>query len=450
MPPGQRGEDEIMSINCAVLLCWDSMPAQNRALGAALWRWCQQAAGHGGMYPYLDNQAFADLLAGRLPASPATAGDAGLPRVQFAVPGDPARDGAATLESLRRALPDEGVAEIRVEVNSESDKQTRRQANKGKQGLDSVSFSNPEDVRLSTAMWLVNLVAVVAPFLGLVAAALLLWGGAFNWVYLGLLLGMYTLTALGITIGFHRLFSHRAFETNRAMEFILAVLGSMAAEGPLLKWVALHRRHHQYSDQPGDPHSPHHPGGGILGLLAGFWHAHVGWVFRADPPDLSRYVKDLSQSGLLRAASALFPLWVAMGLLIPAALGGLLTASWMGVLLGLLWGGLARIFLVHHVTWCVNSICHLWGRRPFRTSDFSRNNFLFGVLALGEGWHNNHHAFPTSARHGLHWWQIDVSYWIIRVLALLGLAWKVMLPARRLLNGAVKAWPQQDRRSAMS
>jgi stearoyl-CoA desaturase (delta-9 desaturase) len=166
-------------------------------------------------------------------------------------------------------------------------------------------------------------------------------------------------------------------------------------------------------------------------MLRGLWHAHVGWVFRPDPPNLSRYVKDLRQSGLLRMASALFPLWVAIGLLLPAALGGLLTGGWMGALLGLLWGGLARIFLVHHVTWSVNSVCHLWGHRPFRTNDYSRNNFLFGILALGEGWHNNHHAFPTSARHGLRWWQIDVSYWVIRALALLRLAWSVGLPIRR-------------------
>jgi stearoyl-CoA desaturase (delta-9 desaturase) len=304
--------------------------------------------------------------------------------------------------------------------------------------------------RLSLTMWMVNLVAVVAPFLGLVATAVALWGRGFSWVYLGLLLGMYALTALGITVGFHRLFSHRAFETNRGVQFILAVLGSMAAEGPLLKWVALHRRHHQYSDQPGDPHSPRHQdGGGLFGLLRGFWHAHVGWVFQADPPDLSRYVKDLHQSRLLRVASALFPLWVVMGLVVPAALGGLLMASWMGVWLGLLWGGLARIFLVHHVTWSVNSVCHLWGCRPFRTNDRSRNNFLFGILALGEGWHNNHHAFPTSARHGLRWWQIDMSYWVIRALALLGLAWKVVLPARTLLTDAMKAWPRRERRRAI-
>ncbi|HEY7157220.1 MAG TPA: acyl-CoA desaturase, partial [Gemmataceae bacterium] len=357
-----------MSINCAVILRWDSMPEQRRAMGAALWRWCHQAAASAGMYPYLDNQALADLLAGKLPASGATASDAGLPRVPFTVPGDPARDGEATLESLRRAIPGEGVAEIRVEgIRGRRDEAIHEteKLEVNRRSPDTLSDEGAP-ARLSAVMWVVNLVAVVAPFLGLVGAGVFLWGWAFSWVHLGLLLGMYALTALGITVGFHRLFSHRAFETNRLVQLLLAALGSMAAEGPLLKWVALHRCHHQHSDQPGDPHSPHQQGRGFLGLLRGLWHAHVGWVFRPDPPDLSRYVKDLRQSGLLRTASALFPLWVAVGLLLPAALGGLLTGTWMGALLGLLWGGLARIFLVHHVTWSVNSVCHLWGHRHFR------------------------------------------------------------------------------------
>jgi stearoyl-CoA desaturase (delta-9 desaturase) len=242
---------------------------------------------------------------------------------------------------------------------------------------------------------------------------------------------MYLLTALGITVGFHRLFTHKSFETNCVVRFILATLGSMAAQGSVLKWAAIHRRHHQHSDSPDDPHSPHQQGRGLWGLIYGFWHAHIGWVFKPDPADLDRYVKDLRQSASLRVASAMFPLWIILGLLIPAILGGLLTGHWAGVLLGFVWGGLVRVFLVHHVTWSVNSICHMWGRRPYPEKDHSRNNFVFGVLALGEGWHNNHHAFPTSARHGLRWWQIDISYYVIRLLALLGLAWKVRLPANR-------------------
>jgi stearoyl-CoA desaturase (Delta-9 desaturase) len=282
--------------------------------------------------------------------------------------------------------------------------------------------------RLPIGDWVINFLAVIVPFAGLALAAVFLWGWGFSWVELGLLLGMYILTAIGITVGYHRLFTHRSFETNGVVQLILAVLGSMAVQGPLLKWVAMHRRHHQHSDQDEDPHSPHTKGKGVLGLIRGMWHAHVGWVFSADPPDMSRYVKDLRQSRLLRAVSALFPLWVVVGLLVPTALGGLLTWSWTGALFGLIWGGLARVFLVHHVTWSVNSVCHLWGGRPFRTGDHSRNNFLFGILAMGEGWHNNHHAFPTSAAHGLRWWEIDFSYWVIRALALVGLAWKVRTP----------------------
>ncbi len=278
---------------------------------------------------------------------------------------------------------------------------------------------------ISMPLRLANLAVVVLPFLGIVALVVTLWGWGFDWVDLGLLLGMYTLTAVGITVGYHRLFTHRAFETNKVVQFLLAVLGSMAVEGPLLKWVAIHRRHHQCSDTPDDPHSPHEQGDGFLGLLRGLWHAHVGWFFQPDPPNLSHYVRDLRQSETLRIASALFPLWATLSLLIPAALGGVITHTWLGVVTGVVWGGLARIFLVHHVTWSINSICHLWGRQPFRTGDQSRNNFVFGVLGFGEGWHNNHHAFPTSPKFGLRWWQIDLGYWFICALVMLGLATRV-------------------------
>jgi stearoyl-CoA desaturase (delta-9 desaturase) len=281
-----------------------------------------------------------------------------------------------------------------------------------------------------------TLLAVIVPFVGLLFAVVSLWGWGCGWIVVGLLLGMYTLTTLGITVGFHRLFTHRAFETSRVVQFILGLLGSMAVEGPLLKWVAMHRLHHQHSDGPGDPHSPHLHGKGVVGTLCGLWHAHLGWLLQADPPNLSHYVKDLRQSRLLRLVSALFPVWVVVGLLVPTLLGWLLAGGWLGALLGLVWGGLARIFLVHHVTWSVNSICHLWGSQPFPSHDQSRNNFLVGVLAMGEGWHNNHHAFPTSAQHGLRWWEIDMSYWVIRALTLLGLAWKVRLPAKQLLATA--------------
>ncbi len=275
---------------------------------------------------------------------------------------------------------------------------------------------------------MINLLAVTIPFAGLVVAIVLLWGVAFNWIYLGLLGGMYIATAVGITVGYHRFFTHRSFRTPRPIAAILAALGSMAVEGPVLQWAAVHRRHHQHSDDHDDPHSPHTHGAGIWGILRGMWHAHMGWLLRAQPRGLARYVRDLRKDRLVRWMSRLFPVWVLLGLLVPAALGGVLTLSWTGVLLGFIWGGLVRIFLVHHVTWSINSVCHIWGSRPFRSHDESRNNAIFGILALGEGWHNNHHAFPASARHGLRWWEIDVSYLIIRGMGLIGLARDIRVP----------------------
>jgi stearoyl-CoA desaturase (Delta-9 desaturase) len=276
---------------------------------------------------------------------------------------------------------------------------------------------------------IVNALAVTIPFVGFIAALVLLWGVALSWVHLVILAVMYVLTGLGITVGYHRLFTHKSFETPAFMRFIIGVLGSMAVEGPVIQWAAMHRSHHQHSDSENDPHSPHQHGDGIRAMMLGFWHAHVGWLFVRQAKGLARYVPDLNADPVTRTVSKLFPLWVLLGLLIPAVLGGLLTMSWTGALLGFLWGGLARIFLVHHVTWSVNSVCHIWGYRPFRSHDESRNNPIFGVLAMGEGWHNNHHAFPTSARHGLRWWEFDLSYIVIKGLELCGLAKAVKVPS---------------------
>lgn len=287
--------------------------------------------------------------------------------------------------------------------------------------------------RAPLGVCIANLLGVTVPFLGLVAGGVLLWGGMFSWLPLGLMMGMYAATGLGITVGYHRLFTHGSFETKPWIKSVIGVLGSMACEGPLINWVAQHRHHHQESDKLGDPHSPNLHGQGIGGLLRGVWHSHVGWVVSADEPNLARYVPDLLSSRSLKQVSRLFPLWVAVGLIIPTAIGWAVSGTLMGALLGFIWGGLVRIFLLHHVTWSINSICHLWGTQPFQTGDRSKNNFLFGVLALGEGWHNNHHAFPASARHGLRWWQIDVSYLAIRFLEQVGLAWDVKVPSRQLI-----------------
>jgi stearoyl-CoA desaturase (delta-9 desaturase) len=307
-----------------------------------------------------------------------------------------------------------------------------------------VETSSPDRiVRPWAVVRIVNLVAVLAPFAGFVAGAVLLGLWGFHWEQLIVFGVPFVLTSLGITVGFHRLFTHRSFETTPVVQAALAICGSMAVEGPLFRWVAHHRRHHQCSDREGDPHSPHaaHDCTTWRGLLGGFWNAHMGWLFSPDMPGLGRYVGDLRRSRMLRVLSATFPLWVALGLLIPTVVGGLLTMSWTGALLGFLWGGLARVFFTHHITWSINSVCHLWGSRPFHTDDESRNNAIFGMLALGEGWHNNHHAFPSSARHGLRWWQVDPSYWTILLLARCGLAWRVRVPEPALIAAKRRAEP---------
>lgn len=275
----------------------------------------------------------------------------------------------------------------------------------------------------------INLIVVLLPFAGLVAAIIMLWGVAFSWVYLALLVGMYLATGLGITVGFHRFFTHKSFDAPKPVVFMLGALGSMAIQGSILEWVSVHRSHHQHSDEADDPHSPHTHGDTVLGILRGAWHSHIGWLFAPSPKGLDRYVVDLKKDKMINWISKTFPFWALFGLALPALLGGLLTMSWMGVLLGLIWGGLVRVFFVHHVTWSVNSVCHIWGSRPYRSHDESRNNAIIGILAMGEGWHNNHHAFPTSARHGLSWWQFDLSYVLIKSLSLIGLASNVRVPA---------------------
>jgi len=290
--------------------------------------------------------------------------------------------------------------------------------------------------RVDRRLRIINLGAVVIPFLGLFAAIALTWGTAIDWVQLGILIGMVHATSIGITIGYHRLFTHKSFQANAMVRFVLAVLGSMALQGAVIEWVGAHRLHHQHSDEHEDPHSPFNYAGGswgtgILGTLRGFYHAHVGWLFEPRLKGIEKYTKDLSADPVVRAVNSQFLLWAFVGLALPAALGGLLTMSLRGALLGFLWGGLVRILVVHHVTWSVNSVCHLWGSRPFDCGDESRNNPIVGILALGEGWHNNHHAFPASARHGLSWWQLDISYIYIRAMALLGLARNIRLPDRQ-------------------
>ena len=257
-----------------------------------------------------------------------------------------------------------------------------------------------------------------------------------SWTDIGLLAVGYVLTGLGITVGFHRLFTHRAFQTRRWVRWVFAVLGSMAVEGPVLAWVADHRKHHQFSDQEGDPHSPHVGGGnGFVAAAKNLFHAHVGWLFVAEGrAELTKYVPDLMADRGMRVIHKLFLVWLAISLLVPTAIGYAIAGTWQGAVTGLLWGGATRIFLLHHVTFSINSVCHFWGRRRFDVTDESRNVWLLSLISFGESWHNNHHAFPTSAFHGMRRFEaaLDPGGWVITGLEKLGLAWKVVrIPGER-------------------
>jgi stearoyl-CoA desaturase (Delta-9 desaturase) len=274
-----------------------------------------------------------------------------------------------------------------------------------------------------------NIAAVVIPFLGLIAGAALLWNRFLGPRDLAVFAVMYLLTALGVTVGFHRLLTHRAFKTRPWLRYTLAILGSMSLQGGVIDWVADHRKHHAFTDEEGDPHSPHAGrGAGLRGMLSGLWHAHVGWLFETHGQASSkRFAPDLVEDPVMRRINRRFPLIALASLAVPflaglALSGGSLTAG----LSALLWAGLVRIFLVHHVTWSINSICHFFGRRRFATEDESTNVFWLALPSLGEAWHHNHHAFPQSAFHGLRWYELDPSGWLILGLRRIGLAWDVV------------------------
>jgi stearoyl-CoA desaturase (delta-9 desaturase) len=290
----------------------------------------------------------------------------------------------------------------------------------------------------------ITLVAVVVPVLGFFVGMVLLWGGAVGPIELILLLGMYGLTLLGVEGGFHRMASHNAFQTVGTVRSLLIIFGSMALQGPVLFWAATHRRHHQYADRPEDPHSPQHPRPGLRGALQGFWHAHMGWLFVHENRDWTRYIPDLLKDNLLFRVNRLYPFWVLCGLFIPAVIGGAYTHTWAGAFSGFLWGGLIRIFLVHHSVWSVNSICHLFGRRPFKTRERSTNNPWLCLTSMGGAWHNNHHAFPNTASNAFRWWQIDPCGYVIRLLEYLGLAWDVHFPTKTVMESRMNCSEERE------
>ncbi len=273
-----------------------------------------------------------------------------------------------------------------------------------------------------------NLGAVVIPFLATLTAIVLLWNRLVSASDLAIAALMYLLSAIGVTVGFHRLLTHRSFQTHKQLEYAFAVLGSMAVQGPVISWVADHRKHHAHADEEGDPHSPHlGHGDGIAGVAMGLWHAHCGWLTSTQGrAEWSRHAPDLYEDRGMRLIARRFTALAILSLAIPALAGYLLSGTLAGAATGLLWGGLVRIFFVHHITWSVNSVCHFFGSRRFETADRSTNVFWLSLPSLGESWHHNHHAFPRSAVHGLKRWELDPSALIISTMERFGLAWNVI------------------------
>lgn len=268
----------------------------------------------------------------------------------------------------------------------------------------------------------------ILPIVGTVAAVGFLAVQPFGLTELALFFSMWLITGLGITAGYHRLFTHRSYKASTWVYAVLAVAGSMAGQGPVVSWVALHRRHHECSDREGDPHSPNLDGSGIRGRIRGLAHSHFLWMRRHDYPNIVHYAPDLLKNPVVMRISRRYHFWVILGLVIPAAIGGIAHLSWQGAVSGLLWGGFVRMFVLEHIVWAINSFLHMFGTRPYESRENSRNAGVLALVTFGESWHNNHHAFPDSASFGLNWYRLDPGYWLIKFLSLVGAAHDVGIP----------------------
>jgi stearoyl-CoA desaturase (delta-9 desaturase) len=280
---------------------------------------------------------------------------------------------------------------------------------------------------------------IIVPFLAVLVAIPIAWGGWLGWSDVVITAVMYLLTLHGVTVGFHRLFTHKSFKPNRFVKNALAIMGSLAIQGPVVRWVADHRKHHKFSDRDGDPHSPWKYGTTLRALGKGLWHAHMGWLFDTEQTPQRKYAPDLMNDRDIVRISRQFPLWVGVSLLAPAVAGGLLTWSWQGALTAFFWGSLVRISVLHHVTWSINSICHTLGDRPFVSRDKSANVWWLAIPSGGESWHNLHHADPTCARHGVLRGQVDTSARVIWGLEKIGWVRDVRWPVRDRIESKLVA-----------
>lgn len=272
----------------------------------------------------------------------------------------------------------------------------------------------------------------ILPTIGTVAALWLAWRNGVTSTDIWLLVAFYLLTIMGITLGYHRLFSHRSFKAAAPVRVILAIAGMMAAQGSVIYWVSNHRRHHQYTDLPGDVHSPYIRDEGEMDIVTGFWHSHMGWTFNHKLTNAVLYTKDIYRDAPVARANRLYYVWVLLGLALPALIGGIM-GGWYGALTGFLWGGMVRMFLTYHFVNGIDSVTHIFGRQPFKSDDHSVNNALWALPTLGEGWHNNHHAFPSSAVFGFEWYQLDPGAWILYGLRRLGLVWDIQRPSEAMI-----------------
>ncbi|NER25379.1 MAG: acyl-CoA desaturase [Symploca sp. SIO1C2] len=272
------------------------------------------------------------------------------------------------------------------------------------------------------------------PLLGFIVGIVYFYLGWVSTTDMMLLVSIYLLGTIGITVGYHRQLSHKAFQTYTPLRVIFVMLGCLAGQGPPIYWVANHRRHHEYSDRPGDPHSPNANATGQLSGFAGLWHAHIGWLFDGEITNSLVFAKDLIRDPIINYINRWYMVWLILSLMIPGIIEGALTRSWTGFISGCLWGGLIRFFFSLHSSYMINSINHYLGTHPFDSGDHSTNNIWLSLVTGGDAWHNNHHAFPNSAKLGLKWWQIDLGYWVIRSLELVGLAWNVKVPTPEMIE----------------
>jgi stearoyl-CoA desaturase (delta-9 desaturase) len=296
--------------------------------------------------------------------------------------------------------------------------------------LDGVRGVTVPDERLFKLQRRAMLAISILPLVGIAFAIVQLWGWGVTARDLVIAGGFYVVTGLGITVGYHRLLTHKSFDVPNWVRVGWAIAGSLAVQGSAIDWVATHRRHHAYSDEEGDPHSPHlDAADGVRGILRGLWHAHLGWMFAPDGTDAETWAPDLLDNDAIVKVNRAFPWLILATFALPALIGGLWSMSLMGAVTAAVWAGLLRMFLLHHVTWSINSICHFYGTRPFHSRDEARNNIWLSLLSFGESWHNAHHAFPASARHGLRWWEFDLSWLTIRTMKAVGLARNIKLPS---------------------